>query len=181
LAEIMSRPIGQKTDTEPLTKVEYYQLLTHLAGWHRLLFELLWETGIRIGEAMTIERKHLHDNGIDITREKRKDHLVEFIPLTGSLYSRLRIHALGHKDVRVFPYTAAAAWLALKKAAERSGVRKTMHPHLFRHGMGFRARQDGADIAEVQRLLGHKDMSSTQRYFKATQAEINERRARLNR
>ena len=161
--------------------MEYYLLLTHLADHWRLFFELLWETGIRIGEALAIERKDFQDAGVWITREKRADHLREHIPLTGGLYSRLRIHSLSHKEVRVFPYTSSAAWLALKKAAAQSGVRKTMHPHLFRHGMWFRARQAGNDIAVVQRLLGHKDMSSTQRYFKATQAEINEARKKLNR
>ena len=177
----MSRPKNQVTDVEPLTRMEYYRLLPHLVDHWRLFFELLWETGIRIGEALAIERKDLQDGGVYITREKRADHLKELIPLTSLLYSRVRIHSLGHKDVRVFPFTSSAAWLALKKAAGKSGVRKTMHPHLFRHGMGFRARQAGNDIAVVQRLLGHKDMSSTQRYFKATQAEINDTREKLNR
>ena len=176
----MGRPTGQTTDLEPLEKQEYLLILSHLAAHWRLFYELLWETGIRVGEALAIERRDLQDGGVWVTREKRKDKLREQLPLSRGLYSRLRILSLSHKEVRVFPFTESAAWLALKKACAVAGVRKTIHPHLFRHGMGFRARKAGYDIAVVQRLLGHKDMSSTQRYFKATQAEINEARGKLN-
>lgn len=183
----MSRPSGQITDLEPLERQEYLLILSHLAAHWRLFYELLWETGIREGEALAIERKDLQDGGVWVTRTKRKDHLLEHLPLSRGLYSRLRILSLQHKDTHVFPFTASAAWLALKKACATAGVRKTIHPHLFRHGFGHRAVKANLapgnamdQAAVIQKMMGHKDIKSTLRYIKATKAEVKDAFQKLN-
>ena len=70
--------------------------------------------------------------------------------------------------------------MAVKRACVAAGVRKSIHPHSFRHGVGLRARQAGYDIAVVQRMLGQKDMRSAERYFKATKGEIEAAFRKLN-
>ena len=182
----MSRPSGQTTDVEPLEQWEYLLILSHLAAHWRLCYELLWESGLRIGEALAIKRSDLSDNGAWVVSEKRSDHLRVHIPLSVGLYSRLRVYALSHKGERVWEFTSAAAWLALKKAAIKAGVRisggtTTIHPHLFRHGFGRRVVKTdmgGKSALEqltlVKEMMRHKSLQSTQRYINPTKSDVSD-------
>ena len=176
----MSRPPGQITDTEPLELWEYTLIMAKLEPHWQFFYQLLWETGIRVSEGLRVKRHDLENTGVWITRTKRKDHPREHLPLSLGFYTRVRSWLELSPRLVVFPYTAKAAWSALKKACVEAGVRRSIHPHSFRHGLGTRARQAGYDIAVVQRLLGHKDMRSTERYFKATKSEVETAFRKLN-
>ena len=183
----MPRPAGQKTDIEPLGKMEYYLILTHLAAHWRLFYEMLWETGIRIGEGLAVEVMDLTQGSVWVTREKRSAHLREQLPLSPSLYARLIVYAINqpyaheHEHVRVWPFTQSAGWLALKKAAAAAGVRRTIHPHSFRHSVGYRimATDFGdktldAKLARGAAMLGHKELKTFLRYANPPKGNVRE-------
>jgi len=176
----MSRPKGIVVDVEPLELWEYTLLMSKLDLHWQLFYQLLWETGIRVTEALKLKRADFENNGIWVTRMKRKDRPREHLSLSLNLYNRIQVWLALTRRNTVFPFTSSAAWKAVKLAAQQSGVRTSIHPHSFRHGLGTRARQAGYDIAVVQRLLGHKSMSSTERYFKATRREVDDARRKLN-
>jgi len=183
----MSRPSGQLTDTEPLLQWEWDLIRPRLEPHWQLLYDVLWETGARLGEVLPIERKDVENNGIWITSEKRADRLRIHIPLSVGLYNRLSLYALSHKRVKLFPYSPSGAWLALKKACKEAGVRETIHPHSFRHGFGHRAvrlKTEGQSALEqlmtVQRMMRHLSIDSTLIYTKSTQGEIEEAFRKLN-
>jgi integrase len=182
----LSRPIGKQTDTEPITEIEYRLVLTKLADHWRLFCELLWETGIRVGEALDVEKKDLEKHGVWITREKRADRLRELLSLSDSLYSRLYSYARYRRSDKVWPYTPQAAWLAIKKAAKDADCRTTIHPHSFRHAFGYRvinadlgAKTPAAHLRIAQELLGHKDSRSTLVYTQPTKADVEEARRKI--
>ncbi len=183
----MSRPKGLKTDVEPLELWEYELIIAKLDTHWRLFYDLLWATGIRVGEGLAIKKTDLQDGGVWVTRLKRKDKLRDFIPLPHDLYERLLPNSFRSHSKRLFPYTEVAAWLALKQACKRAGVRETIHPHLFRHGFGRRAVQanlGGKSALEqltfVQRMMGHASIRNTMVYTKATKADAEQAFRRLN-
>lgn len=183
----MPRPKGQVTDTEPLELWEYELIVARLEPHWQLFYGLLWETGIRVSEGLKLTRKDFVNTGVWVTRAKRKDHPRDYIPLSLGLYSRIHYQlALSHGQ-RVFPYTASAAWLAIKKACKAAGVRETIHPHSFRHGFGHRAAHanlGGSNALEqlgiIQRMMGHVSIESTARYTKPTKTEIEAALRKLN-
>lgn len=63
---------------------------------------------------------------------------------------------------------------AIKTIAERSGVKKDVHPHVFRHTFATLTLNNGADLSSVQALLGHTDPSTTQVYAQVTQEKKKE-------
>jgi integrase/recombinase XerD len=177
----MSRPSGHATDTEPLEPLEYAQLMPKLPKHWQIFYEIMWQTGARVGEVFHLFKRDIENGGVWITSEKRSDKLREFVPLTPDFYRTLQDLADKRREAHLFPYTPQAAWLALRKAAKDAGVRAdTIHPHLFRHAMGHRAYRQTHDIVLVSHMLRHKDLSSTQRYIKPTIAELRDAFRNIN-
>jgi integrase/recombinase XerD len=57
-----------------------------------------------------------------------------------------------------------AVWTLVRNAARRGGVRKRVSPHTLRHSFATHLLEGGADLAAVQELLGHADITTTQIY-----------------
>lgn len=177
----MARPTGQQTDTEPLEEEEYRKLYPYLKPHWQMFFDLLWQTGIRVNEGLTLTKKDLESGGVWIVREKRPAHpLRDWLPLTPELYQRIYDYChRAHRDL-IFEYTPQAAWAAIRKAGISAGVRDTLHPHLFRHGLGHRAERAGVSIPQIQRMLGDTNVKSTFVYTKPTKSETVEAFRKLN-
>jgi len=89
-----------------------------MASHWQLFYDLLWEAGIRTGEALSAMKPDLTDGGIWITREKRRGHLRDFIPLSPTIYDRLIAHSYySHTQGRLFPSTWAGS-LHIKRSCE---------------------------------------------------------------
>jgi integrase/recombinase XerD len=58
----------------------------------------------------------------------------------------------------------------LVRCAERAGIRKRVYPHLLRHSFATSLIGSGVDVTTVQKLLGHRSLSSTARYVHLTAA-----------
>jgi integrase len=152
---------------------ELEKLFAACDGEDRLAFQTLLMTGLRESELCWLTwddvilepgREHL------VVRAKPgftpKDYEQREVPLPPALAAQLR--ALTHRDEYVFPARRGGREThllrRLKQAAQRAGVEgATLHK--FRHTYATRLLEQGADIVTVQRLLGHSDLETTQRYL----------------
>lgn len=150
----------------------------HPMFWRdRSVLEVLYATGMRVSEVVDLKIGHLDlEEGLcTVFGKGSKERLV---PLGGPARSSLERYLRGtrnHLDSgegegRVFlnqrgrPLTRATLWSMVKKYAARAGVEKTVSPHTFRHSFATHLLEGGADLAAVQELLGHADISTTQIY-----------------
>ena len=151
--------------------------------WH-LYFRILWETGIRCGEALKIEKKDLVPGAILIHRaKKRAAQPPDRFPIQVWLEAELRAWATEQKG-RLFPVSYAGVYWAFRKAALASNIRAHLTPHSFRHGFAFNVQRQSPGssaevVAELQRLLGHSRRELTERYTKPTMESLKERIARI--
>ncbi|HEY1060028.1 MAG TPA: tyrosine recombinase XerC [Limnobacter sp.] len=153
----------------------------------RVLIELLYGTGLRISEAMSLRMPGV-DKGaassLDLNsaqlRVVGKGSKTRIIPLIGSLQQTLiqfmdRRHAyldeLKLPDPGAFflssrgqALTVRLAQHAVSKYAQQKGLSQHLHPHMLRHSFGSHVLQGSQNLRGVQELLGHASIASTQVY-----------------
>ena len=152
----------------------------------RALVELLYGAGLRVSEAIGLEK-----NGVAleerIVRVLGKGDKERLVPLGRPAAEAVRRYlALGrpHLDRRYRPelflnarggaLTRAGAFLILRKLADRAGLEPgRVHPHLLRHSFATHLLEGGADLRSVQEMLGHADLGTTERY-----THVSDRRRR---
>jgi integrase/recombinase XerD len=70
--------------------------------------------------------------------------------------------------------TRQGLWLIIKKYVSESGITAAVTPHTLRHSFATHLLNGGADVREVQGLLGHANVSTTQVYTQISQERLRE-------
>ena len=143
------------------------------------LLELLYATGMRVSELVSLPVKVLEQDGrfLMIRGKGNKERLV---PLSRSAIAALKAYGEAKRAAQgddeespwLFPSTGSAGYLPrqvfardLKSLAARAGLKSSaISPHVMRHAFASHLLQNGADLRVVQELLGHSDISTTQIY-----------------
>jgi integrase/recombinase XerD len=152
----------------------------------RALVELLYGGGLRVSEAVGLDRAAV-DFSQRLVRCTGKGGKERIVPL-----GRQAIDALRRYDARGRPFldrrnrlelflnaqggplTRAGAFLILRKLAEKAGLEpERVHPHLLRHSFATHLLEGGADLRSVQEMLGHADLTTTELY-----THVSDRRRR---
>jgi integrase/recombinase XerD len=143
----------------------------------RALVELLYGAGLRVSEAVGLDRGGVDlDNGL--VRCVGKGDKDRIVPL-----GREGVEALRRYLARGRPYldrrhrpdlflnahggalTRAGAFLILRRLAEKAGLDpRRVHPHILRHSFATHLLEGGADLRSVQEMLGHADLGTTELY-----------------
>lgn len=148
-----------------------------------VLLEVLYATGLRVTELVSLPASAAHQDGqfIGVVGKGDKERLV---PLSDRAKSAMRGYremlqattkpAKGSEkgETWLFPsfgktghYTRQAFARELKSLADDVGLDKDMvSPHVLRHAFASHLLQNGANLRAVQKLLGHSDISTTQIY-----------------
>jgi site-specific recombinase XerD len=156
---------------------EVQQLCAACRGRHRdrdaLLILVLFQTGLRISEALSLTVGHLSQQpgALEVLGKGGKPRLVA---CPAALTHRLKAYAfdrgLGPAD-RLFPVGRKRAWQIIGAAATHAGLGKRVYPHLLRHSDAIeRLRQTGNPRA-LQLHLGHASPLMTMRYLSTLTAE----------
>ncbi|SJN41267.1 Site-specific recombinase XerD [Microbacterium esteraromaticum] len=143
----------------------------------RALLELLYATGARVSEVVSLDVDDLAYG--DVLRLRGKGDKERIVPV-GS-YARVAVDAYltrvrpqlaakGRATARLFlgargaPLSRQSAWLVIRSAAERAQIAAEVSPHTLRHSFATHLLQGGADVRVVQELLGHASVATTQIY-----------------
>jgi integrase/recombinase XerD len=143
----------------------------------RALVELLYGAGLRVSEAVGLERGAVDLDG-RLVRATGKGDKERIVPIGREAVDALRRYlARGRPflDRRHRPelflnaqggaLTRAGAFLILRRLAEKASLDPTrVHPHLLRHSFATHLLEGGADLRSVQEMLGHADLATTELY-----------------
>ncbi|TME80734.1 MAG: tyrosine recombinase, partial [Chloroflexi bacterium] len=161
----------------------------------RALLELLYASGLRISEALRLDREDLSTDG-GFVRVIGKGDKERLVPVGEVALSWLETYLTEVRPAwlrdgmarggalfltpRGLRLARQQAWSALKRAARRAGLDERITPHTLRHSFATHLLEGGADLRVVQELLGHASISTTQLYTHVTGERVREVYARAH-
>lgn len=149
---------------------------------NRMMLEVLFATGMRISELLSLNRDQINDTGKIFVRGKGKKE--RFVYLTDRAKSLLKDYLLTRSDdnpALFIPYSGKNSGRAnkmrispnylqmkIKRYKELLGIIVPTSAHSFRHGFATYLAEGGANPAAIQILLGHESLQTTTRYVHAS-------------
>jgi len=146
---------------------------------HRTLLILIYSSGLRIGEALSLR---LQD--IDVDRRQiyvrngkgRKDrHVImaeSFIPLLYNYLTSYKPEKLFIEGKNGEEYSSSSVRSVLKLACSRAKIKKHVTPHTLRHSYATHMLENGIDLRHIQALLGHSRPETTMIYTHVSQHDL---------
>ncbi len=143
----------------------------------RTMLELIYASGLRVSELVSLKTFHLslNDGVLRVLGKGSKERLVPFGEVAREWINRYLAQArpaiLGGQQTddlfvtqRGAGMTRVMFWVIVKKAALQAAITVPLSPHTLRHAFATHLLNHGADLRAVQMLLGHADISTTTIY-----------------
>jgi len=151
----------------------------------RALIELLYATGMRVSELISVRAADLHldEHYLTCIGKGNKERLIpmgEQAALWIRRYQSEGRQALtkGRSSPRLFVnargggLTRVGFWKILKGYGRRANLPSSLSPHVLRHSFATHLLERGADLRAIQLMLGHADLSTTQIYTHVLEARL---------
>jgi integrase/recombinase XerD len=175
---------------EVLTVAEVEELLqapdaaTSIGARDKAVFQVIYASGLRVSEVCGL---NLHDVDDQIVRVKGKGGKERIVPIAKTAVDAIdhylvqfRQHADNEKAVPLFVtekgkrIDRTLVWKRIKVYAKQAGIRKEISPHTLRHSFATHLLENGADLRVIQEMLGHSNISTTDRYTHISQRHLTE-------
>lgn len=178
--ERVRRPKIPLREVEYLTKEEVQRFLAAiplktLTGLRdRALAEILCATGMRISEALSLNRADIdwETKEAQIVGKGNKERRVYFTDTALQWLAKYLAYrhddnpalliAQGFEPQRL---RAEGIWRQFRKYGVRAGIGKSVYPHMLRHTMATTLLANGCPIGHIRTLLGHGHLQTTCRYY----------------
>jgi integrase/recombinase XerD len=150
----------------------------------RAILEVLYSCGLRVSELCDLRLGDLFfgEGYIRVTGKGDKQRLV---PVSGIARDRIQLY-LEHRHTnrraedavflnnRGSKLTRVMIFTIIREAVERAGIDKTVSPHTFRHSFATHLLAGGASIRQVQEMLGHESIETTEIYTHLDTSRLRE-------
>ena len=155
-------------------------------SFHRTLLMTLYATGVRRAELTHLKISDVDSQRMVIHVQGGKGRKDRDVMLSSKLLKELREHwrRLRRKPSEWLfpgnrqhthdkPISTKVVWHACRNAAKRAGIKKPVHPHTLRHCFATHLLEQGADLRNIQMLLGHNDLEQTTVYLHVSELRLN--------
>lgn len=191
--ESLESPRVGKSLPKPLSVAEVDELLeqpskrnTPEAKRDRAMLELLYATGMRVTELVSLDLECLNLDARAHVRCTGKGSKERSVPIHGQAVRSLveylnegRPALVKNRDERALfvnrrgeRLTRQGSWLILKQYAREANIGTSVTPHTLRHSFATHMLRGGAPLRNVQELLGHANISTTQVYTQITDEHV---------
>lgn len=153
----------------------------------KAMLELLYATGIRVTELISLDVKDIDLKG-GFIRCNSSDIKSRTIPIGNIAIKYLKLYLSEYRrvfntseeDTSLFlnfhgsKMTRQGFWKIIKYYTIKAKINKVITPHTLRHSFAVHLIENGADLQAIQEMLGHSDISTTQVYSKINKNRIME-------
>jgi integrase/recombinase XerD len=153
---------------------------------NRAILETLYGCGLRVSELLNLKLSDLYFDE-DFIKVTGKGNKQRFVPISDinkkyiNIYrNEIRVHLpiqKEHEDIlflnrRGKQLTRAMVFAIIKRLAEKTGLKKSISPHTFRHSFATHLLENGADLRAIQQMLGHESITTTEVYMHVNRAHL---------
>jgi site-specific recombinase XerD len=152
---------------------------------NRALLATYYRAGLRCNEALDLTPRDILWSKEKIRVNNGKGGKDRVVPVEASLLETLdrwRSHSDRPKRSDWFFCTLDGGRMhdsyvrhMVARYGRKAGIGIRVHPHILRHSFATEALEDGVQITEVQKLLGHEDLETTSVYLHVTDAHLDEK------
>jgi integrase/recombinase XerD len=179
-------PRTRRRSVERLDRDEVERLIS--SGYQRhsrygLMIKTLFYTGARVDEFvhLRVEDVHFDSEPPQVHLTHAKGQASRYVPILPSLAQELRTHLQGRRQGYLFEsnrhtrYSIRMVQAVITESARAAGIRKRVYPHLLRHSIATILLDSGqVPIDQVQKFLGHLQLSTTQIYAETSVRALGE-------
>jgi integrase/recombinase XerD len=150
----------------------------------KAVFQVIYASGLRVSEVCGLD---LHDVDDQIVRVKGKGGKERVVPIAKAAVEAIDHYLIHHRQridgQRGEPLFVSEkgkridrtlVWKRIKLYAKIAGIAKVISPHTLRHSFATHLLENGADIRVIQEMLGHSNISTTDRYTHISQRHLTE-------
>ena len=171
-------------ELEELFKVP--DIRTPLGQRDLLILEMLYATGVRVGELVSIKVKDIDfgNKNILILGKGNKERFVQFGEYCEDILNEYLSDGRNTLNSKNSEYlflnnnggelTERGVRFILDKLIKQTGINKNISPHMIRHSFATHLLNEGCDLLTVQKLLGHESIKATQIYTHVTTDRLKE-------
>jgi integrase/recombinase XerD len=152
----------------------------------RMLYRTAYACGLRIEELLHLKVHDIDSERMLLWVRGGKGNKDRAVPICVTLLEELRAHWKGHRSRTYLfvnpkgqPWGSAGIQRAFQVARSRSGLTKRATPHTLRHCFATHRLESGMDLATLQRLMGHSNLSTTLRYLHLRSEHLRKSRSLL--
>ena len=151
----------------------------------KAMLELLYATGIKVSELISIEVSDINFQvGVLHLKGGRNERIIPMYPAAlksvQNYIIKSRSLIMSDRESNVLfanmngqPLTRQGFWKIIKYYAEKANINKDITPHTLRHSFAAHLLENGAQLKDIQEMLGHADISSTNIYAQMMRNRYN--------
>lgn len=152
----------------------------------RAMLELLYATGIRVSELISLDRDDVSISaGFIRCRGQDKERVIPMYPTAiralSDYINLVRDQLIAVPDEPALFVNMSGErmsrqgfWKVIKYYQEKAKIDKDITPHTLRHSFAAHLLENGADLRSIQEMLGHADISSTQIYTQLVKKQLKD-------
>lgn len=152
----------------------------------RAMLELLYATGIRVSELISLDISDVNTAaGIITCHGRDRDRAIPLYPAAIKALTEytefIRPRMIASPEEKALFVNVGGErmsrqgfWKLIKSYQAKAGIEKDITPHTLRHSFAAHLLENGADLRSIQEMLGHADISSTQIYSQLVKKQLKD-------
>lgn len=184
----IKRKLPSVLSVEEINKLmQQPNVLTPLGIRDRAMLELMYGTGIRVSELLSLKLDDINMTA-GFLRCMGKGSRERIVPVNRTALEWVQRYLARARNFLIKNHLEKALFVnangrrmsrqgffkILSRYADKAGIKKEVTPHTLRHSFATHLLENGADLRVVQELLGHADISTTQIYTHLTTSRLRE-------
>ncbi len=182
------RPKSKSSLPKVLSKKEIVRLFEQVHNLkHQIILKLCYGMGLRVSEIVSLKISNIDSERMLVHIENSKGKKDRYVPLPESILEDLRAYFKEYRPKEFLfegqyggQYSVRSVQAIFKTAMKKAKIRKTIGIHGLRHSYATHLLEVGTDMVFIQKLLGHKDVRTTQIYAKVTNKQLSKVKSPLD-